>query len=58
MTATQNIEVRAGSVSRLKLEKKVEAVTESASLTAGAEPAEIEEPSGKARSSIRLGTRM
>lgn len=58
MTATQNIEVGAGFVSRLELEKRVEAVTESAAVTAGAEPAETQEPSGKARFSIRLSTRM
>jgi outer membrane receptor protein involved in Fe transport len=46
MNATQNIEVRAGSVSQLELEMKVEAVTESATVTAGAEPADIKEPSG------------
>ena len=34
MTATQNVKVRAGSVSRLELEKKVEAATESATVTA------------------------
>jgi Carboxypeptidase regulatory-like domain len=46
LTATQNIEVRAGSVSQLELEMKVQAVTESTTVTASTDPVEIKESSG------------
>jgi len=46
LTATQNIEVRAGSVSRLELEMKVQAVTESATVTASADPVDTKGSSG------------
>jgi outer membrane receptor protein involved in Fe transport len=46
LTATQNIEVRAGSVSQLELEMKVRAVTESATVTASADPVDAKGSSG------------
>jgi len=46
LTATQNIEIRAGSDSRLELEMTVQAVTESATVTASADPVDTKEPSG------------
>ena len=46
LTATQNIEVRAGSVSQLELEMRVQAVTESATVTASAAPVDAKGSSG------------
>ena len=46
LAATQNIEVRAGSVSQLELEMKVQAVTESTTVTASTEQVDTKESSG------------
>jgi hypothetical protein len=46
LTATQKIEVRAGSVSQLELEMKVQAVTESTTVTASSDPVETTQASG------------
>lgn len=46
LTATQNVDVRAGSVSQLELEMKVQVVPQSMTVTATAAPAEIKEVSG------------
>jgi hypothetical protein len=46
LTATQNVDVRAGSVSQLELEMKVQVVTESATVTASTEAVDTKEPSG------------
>src|SRR5215469_15874238 len=47
LTATQNLEVRAGSVSRLELEMKLQAVTESATVNASAEQVDTKDSSGR-----------
>jgi hypothetical protein len=46
LTATQNIEVRAGSVSQLELEMKVQAVAESTTVTASSDPVDAKESPG------------
>ena len=46
LTATQNIEVRTGSVSKLELEMKLQAVTESTTVTASTEQVDTKESSG------------
>ena len=46
LTATQNVDVRAASVSELELEMKVQLVAESATVTASAEAVATKEPSG------------
>jgi len=46
LTATQNLDVRAGSVSQLELEMKVQVVATSATVTASAEGVDTKEPSG------------
>jgi len=46
LTATQNIEVQAGSVSHLELEMKVEVVAESTTVTASADSVDTKESSG------------
>ena len=46
LTATQKIEVRAGSVSKLELEMKLQAVTESTTVTASTEQVDTKESSG------------
>ena len=46
LTATQNIDVQAGSVSKLELEMSVQAVTESATVTASADLVDAREASG------------
>src|SRR5215471_13894369 len=48
MVATQNVEVRATSVSQLELELKVQTVTESATVTAATEEVATKESSGSA----------
>jgi len=48
MVATQNVEVRPGSVSPLELEMKVQIVTESTTVTAGADEVATKESSGSA----------
>ena len=46
LTATQNVEVRAGSISQLELEMKMQAVTESTTVSASADAVDIKESSG------------
>ena len=46
LTANQSIEVRAGSVSQLELEMKVQAVTDSTTVTASSDPVETTQASG------------
>jgi hypothetical protein len=46
LTATQNIEVRTGSVSKLELEMKLQAVTESTTVTASTDQVDTKESSG------------
>jgi hypothetical protein len=46
LTATQYVDVRAGSVSQLELEMKVQVVAESTTVTASAELVDAKEPSG------------
>lgn len=46
MGATQHIEVTAATVSEVELQMKLQAVTESTTVTASAEPADTKEPSG------------
>jgi hypothetical protein len=46
LTATQNVDVRAGSVSQLELEMKVQVVAQSTTVTASAEAVDTKEPSG------------
>jgi len=46
LAATQNIEVRAGSVSQLELEMRLQAVTESTTVTASTEQVDTKESSG------------
>jgi outer membrane receptor protein involved in Fe transport len=48
LTATKNLEVRAGSVSQLELEMKLQAVTESTTVTASTEQVGTKESSGRA----------
>ena len=48
MVATENLEVRAESVSQLELEMKVQTVTESTTVTAGADEVATKESSGSA----------
>src|SRR5262249_5458747 len=46
LTATQNLEVRAGTVSQLDLEMKIEGVSDSTTVSASTEPVETKESSG------------
>jgi carboxypeptidase family protein len=46
LAATQSVVVTAATVSEIALEMKVQAATESTTVTAGAEPADTKEPSG------------
>src|SRR5262249_51459341 len=46
LTATQNVEVRAGTVSQLDLEMKIEAVSDSTTVSASTEPVETKESAG------------
>jgi hypothetical protein len=46
LAATQNVEVTAATVSEIALEMKIQAATESTTVTASAEPADTKEPSG------------
>jgi len=48
MVATQNVDVRLGSVSQLELEMKLQAVIESTTVTAGADEVSTKESSGSA----------
>jgi hypothetical protein len=46
LAATQNVVVTAAMVSEIALEMKIQAATESTTVTASAEPADTKEPSG------------
>ena len=46
LAATQNVIIRAATVSEIALEMKIQAATESTTVTASAEPADTREPSG------------
>jgi hypothetical protein len=46
MAATQNVVVAAATISEIALEMKIQAATESTTVTASAEPADIKQPSG------------